>query len=169
MTNQQFHLGDLLSLTTERLMPPNGIDGVTRLLNHMAGDTLMIHQLPLAAEAMLPELLQQHPWLKDLVPPKGCDLPDLVAWFDWTVAGRGEHHDVEPAPLAWGTHDPIADLLNARAAQRRTAADSFVGLGNAFTEAAAAAERFSEVIARVGRQRPTLKDRARGWFTRWFR
>jgi hypothetical protein len=64
----KFHLGDLLSISDGRLLSPEHIGGVYKILNHMTGDNLMTHQLPLACDAMLPELLTQHPWLKDVDP-----------------------------------------------------------------------------------------------------
>jgi hypothetical protein len=112
MSDTRFHIGDLLSITDGRLLSPDHIDGVARLLSHMTGDVIMTHQLPLACDAMQPELLLQHPWLKDFGPPEGADLPDLMAWLDWSAGEYGEYHEVQPAPHAWGTHDPIQDFHN---------------------------------------------------------
>src|SRR5881628_376125 len=95
----KFHIGDLLSVTDGRLLSPDHVAGVHKLLDHMTGDVLMTHQLPLAADAMTPELLQQHPWLKDFGPPENAELADLMAWLDWAVKEHGEFHDVEAAPL----------------------------------------------------------------------
>jgi len=49
---KKFHIGDLVSVGTGYLMPPNGIGGVYQLLNHLTGDNLMTHQLPMAAKQM---------------------------------------------------------------------------------------------------------------------
>jgi hypothetical protein len=56
MSDKRFHIGDLLSVTDGRLLSPNHVQGVIELLSHMTGDSLMTHQLPLAADAMEPEL-----------------------------------------------------------------------------------------------------------------
>lgn len=112
MTTQRFHIGHLLSVTTGQLLTPQpDISGVYEILNHMTGDSLMTHQLPLAADAMTPELIQQHPWLEGLMPPAKDD-ETLMSWMAEVAQEHGEHHDVESAPLAWGTHDPIQDLHN---------------------------------------------------------
>lgn len=108
----KFHLGDILSVTDGRLLSPTHITGVAALLSHLAGEPLMTHQLSLAAGAMRPELIDQHAWLCGLGPPKGADVPDLISWLDWAVREHGEFHEVTPAPLAWGRHDPIQDFRN---------------------------------------------------------
>jgi hypothetical protein len=150
MTTQQFHLGDLLSITTDRMLAPWGMKAITHLLNHMTGDTLQVFQLPLAADAMRPELLQQHPWLTGLTPPEGDDKAALLVWFDRAIARHGEHHDVEPAPLGWGTHDPIQDFINYKSLVARDAAMStFAGLSRAFQEAGAAAQRAMSALAHL--------------------
>lgn len=112
MSTETYHLGDLLSVTTDRLLSPDHIHGVARLLTHMTGDTLMTHQLPLASDAMVPELLAQFPWLADVKPPRGADSTDLIAWLSRAVSVHGEHHVVQPAPHAWGDHDPMRDYHN---------------------------------------------------------
>lgn len=58
-----FHIGDILSITTGRLVSPRGIGGVYEILNHMTGDNLFTHQLGRAAEACKPALLADHPFL----------------------------------------------------------------------------------------------------------
>lgn len=112
VVSERFHIGDLLSVTDGRLLSPTYISGVGCLLSHMAGESLMTHQLSLAIGAMKPELLDQHGWLQGVGPPKGADVPDLIAWLDWAVQEYGEFHEVQPAPHAWGMHDPIQDLHN---------------------------------------------------------
>lgn len=107
-----FHLGDLLSISTGRLLAPTGIAGVCAILNHLTDDDLMTHQLPIACEAMQPELADQHPWLGQVEVPEGLDHVTVPAWLVEAVAKWGERHEVRPAPRAWGQHDPIRDFHN---------------------------------------------------------
>ncbi len=108
----KFHIGDLLSISTGKLLSPTHIDGVYKILNHMTGDNLMTHQLPNACRIAEPYLLDQHPWLKGVRPEGGMDVPDLMSWLSAAGVEHGEWHDVEPMPAAvWGVHDPIADLV----------------------------------------------------------
>jgi hypothetical protein len=112
MTTKSFYTGDILSITTGYLLTREpGLGAVYEILNHLTGDSLMTHQIPLAADAMTPELHQQLPWTRDLTPAAG-DTETLLAWRDQAIADHGEYHNLEPAPLAWGSHDPIRDLHN---------------------------------------------------------
>lgn len=61
--SRKFHLGDVLSITHDRLVSPSRMDGVCSILNYMTGDNLFTHQLPRAAKQCKPELLRQHPRL----------------------------------------------------------------------------------------------------------
>lgn len=60
---KKFHLGDVLSITHDRLISPTHMDGIYSILNYMTGDDLFTHQLPRAAKICKPELLRQHPQL----------------------------------------------------------------------------------------------------------
>ncbi len=61
MEKKKFHIGDILSITTGRLVSNRHIDGVYDILNFMTGDNLFTHQLPRAAEECRPSLIGQFP------------------------------------------------------------------------------------------------------------
>ena len=109
-----FHLGDILSITTECLVSPRYIDGVYDILNWMTGDSLFTHQLPRACRECQGPLLAQHPDLAVIVLPEsfGDNAEQGVArWLAEQVAIYGETREV--APLAAGDHtriDPITEL-----------------------------------------------------------
>src|SRR3989344_6645903 len=63
MQTKEFHLGDVLSITTGRLVSPRHIDGVYDILTFMTGDTLFTHQLPRASDECKPYLVKQFPQL----------------------------------------------------------------------------------------------------------
>ena len=88
MATREFHLGDILSITTHRLVSPRHMDGVYDILNFMSGDDLMTHQLPRVCDEMKPRLLAQHPVLAE-VNTSGIK-PDTVMWLDEQVARFGE-------------------------------------------------------------------------------
>ncbi len=112
----RFHLGDILSITTGRLVSNRHIDGVYDVLNHMTGDSLFTHQLPRAAEECAPHLLAQHPDLADVPVPDEFDSKEHVeAWLAEQARRFGEYRDV--APLASEDHtriDPLAELQMMR-------------------------------------------------------
>jgi hypothetical protein len=112
---QAFHIGDLLSVSTGALVSPDGIGGVYKILNYLTGDNLMTHQLPLACDAIRPDLLKQHPWLESITAPKfDGDEARVKAWVEEQGAEYGLWHPLNPVPESWGQHDPIADLLNMK-------------------------------------------------------
>lgn len=109
--SKTFHIGDLISVGVGYVMPPNDMDGVYALLNHLTGDNLMTHQLPAAAQRMAPYLLVQFPWLVGLKPPHPASVDVLIAWLAEVSAVHGEQHEVVPPSSAvWGEHDALADL-----------------------------------------------------------
>jgi hypothetical protein len=109
-----FHLGDILTITTDRLVSPRHVDGIYDILNFMTGDNLMTHQLPRACDECQGPLLAQHPDLAAVVVPDdfGTDAEAGVkAWLAEQVAVYGETREV--APLADGEHtyiDPITEM-----------------------------------------------------------
>lgn len=106
---KEFHLGDILSISTGRLVSPRRMDGIYDILNYMTGDNLFTHQLPRAAQECRPYLLEQMPWLTDIQPTD--DVKDWDAWVSAQATEYGEYHFVEPVPTT--THkivDPIEEL-----------------------------------------------------------
>lgn len=63
LLTKRFHLGDVLSIATGRLVSSRGMDGVYDILNFMTGDSLYTHQLPRACKECRPYLLEQFPEL----------------------------------------------------------------------------------------------------------
>lgn len=58
-----FQLGDILSITTGKLVSKRHMEGVYDILNFMTRDNLFTHQLGRASSECKPALLQQHPQL----------------------------------------------------------------------------------------------------------
>ena len=111
-SSREFHLGDVLSITTGRLVSPGHMAAVHELLDYLTGDMLMTHQLPRAMDECRPELLRQHPQLSKVPVPVAFDGEAAVwAWLATQTATFGEHLTV--APLAPSDHtriDPLAEL-----------------------------------------------------------
>jgi hypothetical protein len=112
-----FHLGDILSITTGRLVSPRHIDGVYDILNWMTGDNLFTHQLPRACDECEGPLLAQHPDLAAIIPPEtfGGDKDAVDRWLAEQVTIYGETREV--APLAAEDHtriDPFTELRMMR-------------------------------------------------------
>jgi hypothetical protein len=114
MSTKSFHLGDVLSVTTECLVSPRHIDGVYDVLNWMTGDNLFTHQLPRANDECKPHLLAQHPDLAAVEVPDFSKTPrdrvkeHVESWLAEQVARFGEYRDV--APMSAEEHTVINPL-----------------------------------------------------------
>jgi hypothetical protein len=107
---REFHLGDILSVTGEKLVSPKGIGGVYEILNYMTGDNLFTHQLIRAREVARPEILKQHPQLA-AVDESGCNSDNYRDWLAEQVKQFGETLSVEPLST-WKVVDPITELAS---------------------------------------------------------
>ncbi|MGN6724099.1 MAG: DUF7736 domain-containing protein [Marmoricola sp.] len=116
MSQQQepgvFHIGDVLSVTTGRLVSPSHIDGIYRILNFMTGDDLFTHELPRASRECEPHLREQLPELAKVSVPDGIDSEAKVhAFLESLYPEHGEFVSVKPLKPEDHTHiDPIAGL-----------------------------------------------------------
>jgi len=103
------HLGDVLTITADVFVAPDGVGAVHRLLDHMTGDTLFTHQLPRAIRECKPDLLRQHPDLADVRPPSPFrDEAHVWSWLAEQTDRYGTHRDVQPLPE--GEHTRINPL-----------------------------------------------------------
>lgn len=113
---KEFHIGDILSILTDRLVSPDHIGGVYNILGWMTDEALMTHQLPRVSEECRPSLCDQHPDLAAVEVPAGLSGEGPVkAWLAEQVAVYGETRPV--APLATEDHtriDPIAEIKMIR-------------------------------------------------------
>lgn len=91
--SRKFHIGDILSITHDRLVSPRHIEGVYDILDYMTGDKLFTHQLPRAADECKPILFKQFPFLNKI------DSSNVTTdnWEDWLktqILNYGEWHYV---------------------------------------------------------------------------
>lgn len=91
---KQFHLGDILSITTGRLVSIDHMSGVYNILNYMCQDDFYTHQLPRASDECKPYLLEAFPQLAEV--DANGNITDWSAWLDEQVAIYGEFHAVRP-------------------------------------------------------------------------
>lgn len=108
--SKHFHIGDILSITGEKLVSPRLISGVYDILNYMTGDELYTHQLPRAMRECRPHLLKKYPQLA-AVDESGVTPETWRAWLDDRIAEFGETLPVDPLPEhAHEFIDPISEL-----------------------------------------------------------
>ena len=98
---RDFHIGDILSITTGRLVSPRHIEGVYDILDYMTGDDLTTIALPRAAEECAPYLLEQHPDLASVeVPETLSGMNQVKSWLGGVALQYGETRPVAPLPAA---------------------------------------------------------------------
>jgi hypothetical protein len=112
VTSRTFHLGDILSITTGRLVSPRHMDGVCDILGWMTGESLFTHQIPRASRECEGPLLARHPDLADVAVPENFGGEAGVnAWLREQVERFGEAREVTPlraegrAPI-----DPLTEM-----------------------------------------------------------
>lgn len=111
---QEFHLGDLLSVTTGRLVAPTGIDAVYRMLKFITGVDHFTHQLPHATVAVTPWLLELYPWLTQVrVPNDLRGEEDVSGWLASETDRFGEFHKVQAMPPGmYMVLEPISEFAD---------------------------------------------------------
>jgi hypothetical protein len=115
---KDFHIGDVLSIAPGRLVSPEHIGGVYKILEWMSGEEgLMTHQLPRVSRECEPYLIAQFPELTaEDVPtdyPDGMD--DVMAYLATLYPKYGERVAVARIPREAHTEvDPIAELKMLR-------------------------------------------------------
>lgn len=118
MSDRTFHIGDLLSVITGRLLSPRHMAGVQELLDYTTGDSIFTHQIPRACEECAPELRQQHPDLAAVDVPESVVGEERVQrWITEQVARFGEYRVVRP--LAPGEHTNIHPLIELASLMKR--------------------------------------------------
>ena len=78
-----FELGDVLSVTTGRIVSSRHIDGVYAILNFLTGHDLSAEQLPRAADECEPWLRRQFPSLME----DSAGMPERLADMDLRIKG----------------------------------------------------------------------------------
>jgi hypothetical protein len=111
--NKLFHISDILTVTTGRLVSTRHMDGVYEILNYMTGDDLFTHQLPGATRICKKELLIQYPQLSDVEVRDFLNKEDVFKWVDLMVIKYGETLPVTPLE-SWNHKDPIDELKEIR-------------------------------------------------------
>lgn len=79
-----FHISDVLTVTTGRLLSNRHIEGAYSILNFLTGDSVFTHQIPRAMD-------ECGPWLRAQFPQLFPENP--------TMKGLLEHLDLLPEPL----------------------------------------------------------------------
>ena len=111
---KDFHIGDILSITTGKLVSPRHMKGVYDILDWMTGESLFTHQLPRVGREAKPILLAMHPQLARVDENAEINPGNIDAWLASRVAEFGE---VLPVPKFDGDQHKTIDALTELAAK----------------------------------------------------
>ena len=123
----QHHILDILSITHDRLISLDHMDGIYKILNYLTGENLFTRQLVRASKTCKPYLLKTYPILADsridaafekltevLEHLKQQDSPDddiMLAIKGWAVQYvypvTGEYLDILPLDRPYLTMNPV--------------------------------------------------------------
>lgn len=115
-TTKAFPLGDVLSLTTGRLLSRAGMSGVHEICEFMAGEPVWTHQLPRVMEEAGPSILVRHPDLAAIEVPDDLGTAEAVyGWLDGAEATYGATWEITQLPDEDHTSiDPISEMRMMR-------------------------------------------------------
>ena len=107
---RDFHIGDILSVITGRLVSTRHINGVYDILNFMTGESLYTHQLPRVSREAGPVLLRQHP----LLATADASMVNADNWKGWLAIQVERFGETLPVqPMTEDDHeriDPLSEL-----------------------------------------------------------
>jgi hypothetical protein len=122
---KQFHIGDILTVTTGKTVCDRSIDGVNDLLNFLTNDVIYTHQLRRVGLQCKPYLLQQFPQLKDIT---GEDVTEhnWREWMEDKISKFGMHLEVIPLPESVHKEvDPFVEMMEIQNGKQVTISELY--------------------------------------------
>lgn len=120
-TQRSFHISDVLSILTERLVSTRHMDGVYDILGFMTDSEPFTHQLPRLGDEAKPYLAAEHPGLAAVEVPdfsaetKEEQKANVDRWLDSLYAKHGTEVLVSRIPAEAHTEiHPLAELAMMR-------------------------------------------------------
>jgi len=95
--DNRFHISDILSVTTGRIVSQNYVDGLYRVVNYMTESRVSARQLDIARQVCAKYLLQAMPELKDVNPNEVTE-DNYTDWIQLQEQRFGDHVFVKPLP-----------------------------------------------------------------------
>ena len=86
---KNFHLSDVVSVTTGRLLSSRGMDGINDVLDFLTGDKILVHQIPRISHEIKPWIHTQYPALMQDAP----GMPELLHELDKTLDAAGTQRE----------------------------------------------------------------------------
>lgn len=107
---KDFHIGDILSITTSRLVSTRHMDGIYDILNWMTDENLFTHQIPRVRQEAKPVILAAHPQLVEIT---GDDVTP-ENWQVWLAEKIARFGETLPIPkMSADQHERIDAMTEA--------------------------------------------------------
>jgi hypothetical protein len=114
MKTKKFHIGDVLTITTGKLLSKDYIDGVYKILDWMSDQDCFTHELPEMSRKYRPLLLEMYPELSNI------DVSNIsrdnwdgynghIEWLEVMAKKYGEWFDI-PKVGEGRTENPISSF-----------------------------------------------------------
>ena len=104
----KFHIGDVVSVTTGKLLSPRKMEGIYEILDFLTGDSLYTHELPFASKFAKPYLLSQHPELSGINKDE-INTENYKEKLDALVAEYGEYLEITNISDEWNSRNKTED------------------------------------------------------------
>ncbi len=92
---KQFHIGDVISIATDRLMSPRHMQGVYDILNFMTDDDLCTHQIPRFMRECRPQIIKQFPQFSEI------NFSKAIEALDEALTDKKASGDLEETVQEW--------------------------------------------------------------------
>lgn len=112
-STREFHVGDLVSVTTGHMLSYRNAEGVLDLVDFVTGYVHTEAQLSPATEGVTPWLVRQYPWLDDVLPPKFTNETQVWEFVNAMAYEHGTWLVVEAMPKGMYTVKTPVERLAA--------------------------------------------------------
>jgi hypothetical protein len=88
-----FTLGEVLTVTTKKLLAPQGVRGMYTVVEYMTGGPVLTHELPDAFATCTPTILAKYPQLAD-VDATGLSYETYAPWMQQQLLRFGNEFEL---------------------------------------------------------------------------
>ncbi|KHE73167.1 hypothetical protein [Halobacillus sp. BBL2006] len=107
---KKFHISDILTIQTGKMLSIRNMEGVYDILNYMTEDSLHTHQIPRALDECQPYIKEQFPEFEE-IDLSDVDDSSLLARMEEVEKEYGSYFEVERLPE--GKHERIHPVAEA--------------------------------------------------------
>ena len=92
MSEKAFHISDILSVTTGRLVSTRHMEGVYDVIGHLVGRDVLTHELVVFHDQSTEEIHNQLKWTREVPEATAEDMKDIPGWLANLEDKYGSEH-----------------------------------------------------------------------------